>query len=631
MSTSKKRTRNEMPYIEYKSADGVKRITLSNRPLTIGRHPDNRLVLKDDRMSRFHCVIERIDEDNHQLRDLKSKNGVKHNDEKVVESIVLTTDDFFTVGKTLFHFVDPLAEADELNSAGVMENTDHNISSGGNADVANHKNILDDSVADLDVYADYSDVVSPQESGGYDGSIDMPGEVRNYNSILAEFTQQNGGEICDHEHLILQLADAMGDKTFSEKDIALITTRRETLHAAEESGLRRKKKDDSESREGIRVLRLLLLLCFRSRATDLHIEPKSEDFQVRIRVDGTMVDVASLPKTVAGKLTGVVKVLSEIDIAQRNIVQEGHFSTEVPDRRVDYRVSFTPSMHGQKLVIRVLDLSNAPRYLHELNLPPWMFNQIRKISRQDAGMVLACGPTGSGKTTTLYAVLRDIDVRQRNVITIEDPVEYEISGVTQMPINAEHGNTFNNLLRSVLRQDPDVILLGEIRDRETACTAMQAAMTGHLVLSTVHAKDTIGTIFRLLDLGVEPFLVASSLNLVLAQRLVKLLCPNCKVDKKPTPQQTLSMGKYVEGVSEIFFPGGCSSCLDTGFHGRSAIFELLLVTDDMRDVILKTPTIHAMREAIKMTMFTSLQQTGFRLVLDGTTSFDEIERVAGSD
>jgi general secretion pathway protein E len=246
-------------------------------------------------------------------------------------------------------------------------------------------------------------------------------------------------------------------------------------------------------------------------------------------------------------------------------------------------------------------------------------------------MVLSCGPTGSGKTTTLYSVLRAIDVNQRNVITIEDPVEYEIAGVTQMPIDQHQGNTFHGLLRSVLRQDPDVILLGEIRDKETATTAMQAAMTGHLVLSTVHAKDTVSTIFRLLNLGVEPYLVASGLNVVIAQRLVRLLCPHCKVDKHPTPQQTMQMQKFVEGVGKVYVPNGCERCMQTGYIGRRAVFEMLTISDDIRDSILQNPTISAIRAAMQKIMFTSLRENGYRLVAEGLTSVDEADRVTGTE
>jgi general secretion pathway protein E len=276
-------------------------------------------------------------------------------------------------------------------------------------------------------------------------------------------------------------------------------------------------------------------------------------------------------------------------------------------------------MHGQKLVIRVLDSSNAPSRLHELGLVPWMYEKLRTISTRDAGLLLA------------YSCIREIDVNQRNAITIEDPVEYYLEGCTQIPIDHKQESTFANILRSVLRQDPDVIFVGEIRDIETATVAMQAAMTGHLVYTTVHSKDTIGAIFRLLDLGVEGYLVANALDVILAQRLVRVLCPTCKKAVSPTPAQNLRMGKLLEGVPQIYVPTGCRRCLKTGYFGRRAAFELLDFNQQMRDVVLETPTIHKIHSIAKQGLFMTLQQFGFQLVSQGVTAFDEIERVTGSE
>lgn len=409
--------------------------------------------------------------------------------------------------------------------------------------------------------------------------------------------------------------------------LSLVDTRGNIVHAQRTTSDDENEKISSES---ITVLRLLLLAAMRTRASDIHIEPKGEKNQVRLRVDGIMVDAATLPNTLAGRVYGSIKVLAEMDITQSKAIQDGHFSANLGlSRRVDYRVSFTPTMYGQKLVVRVLDMASAPQYLDQLNLPPWMLQDLRKTSRQSAGMILVCGPTGSGKTTTLYSILRDVDVSQRNVITIEDPVEYQIEGVTQMPIDTKQGNTFHSMLRSVLRQDPDVLLVGEIRDAETAATAMQAAMTGHLVLSTVHSKDTVGTIFRLLDLGVEPFLVASSLNLILAQRLIRLLCPHCKGGRKPTPSETMQICRPGSEVDRIYYAVGCPRCFNTGYNGRRALFELLTMNDSLRDIILKKPTMGDIRDELKRSVFTSLQDSGHKLVADGTTSMEEVERVAG--
>src|SRR5690606_10414543 len=366
-----------------------------------------------------------------------------------------------------------------------------------------------------------------------------------------------------------------------EYDIALISSRGTTVHEAAPP-----KKGESR-REAVDLFRLLLLVCFRSRATDIHLEPKNNYWLLRMRVDGNMVDVVRLTPEMGVRMSALVKVCSDVDIAQRNIIQEGHFSARVPAarsggplRRVDYRVSFAPSVFGQKLVIRILDTANAPLRIDDLELPGWMLEELRTAIEGDSGMVLVVGPTGSGKTTSLYATVRSMDLNERNVVTIEDPVEIQIEGVTQIPVDEEGGKGFSQLLRSVLRQDPDAILVGEIRDPETARIAMQAAITGHLVFSTLHTKDTVGTIFRLLDLGVEPYLVAQALHIVLAQRLVRKLCPHCKKPEPLTPEQRKRMGKIGENLKQSYHARGCPRCLGTGHVGRRALFELLSTNDE---------------------------------------------------
>ena len=377
------------------------------------------------------------------------------------------------------------------------------------------------------------------------------------------------------------------------------------------------------------AMRLLLLLAAKSRATDVHVEPKVGKYTVRFRVDGQMIHIGDLPEKVGMLALGVIRTACQMQMAAQDTVQDGRFSAKMKSRRVDYRVSVTPSVHGPKMVLRVLDASIAPRSLSELGLPTYMHERIRRVCTKEQGFVLVCGPTGSGKTTTLYNALREIDRESTNVVTIEDPVEYQLEYTTQIPIDEHKGNTFNTLLRSVLRQDPDVILVGEIRDEETARTAMQAAMTGHLVFSTVHSKDSISAIFRLLDLKVEPFLLASSLDLVVAQRLVRSLCEVCKRSTRVSPGQASRIGKYLDGKTETFVPVGCTACLKTGYRGRRAIYEMLDFTDDLRDVILKEPTINAMKRVVERGIFTSLLQAGWQLAGKGHTDLEEVERVAG--
>ena len=381
--------------------------------------------------------------------------------------------------------------------------------------------------------------------------------------------------------------------------------------------------------DGPKAVRLLLIVAGKARATDIHLEPKGDSFQIRMRVDGQMISIANLPNRVGELVFGLIKTACLMKTAARDAVQEGHFSARFTDRRVEYRVSFTPSVHGQKLVLRVLDSVGLPKSVLDLGLLPYMYERVRRVCDQDHGLLLVAGPTGCGKTTTLYTALREIDRESRNVVTIEDPVEYQLDNVTQIPIDEGKGNTFGTLLRSVLRQDPDVILVGEIRDEETARTAMQAAMTGHLVFSTVHAKDTISAVFRLLDLKVEPYLVANSLDLVLAQRLVRQLCEHCKRGVAISPGVATRLGKYLGGKSEMFTATGCPRCLRTGYRGRRALFELLDFNDELRDVVLRDPSITAMKKVIEQGHFTTLAQFGWRLISEGVTTLEEVDKVAG--
>lgn len=569
-----------MAYLEVKTKSGTQRLALDGSPLTIGRHADNKLTLEDDQTSRHHCVIEPTD-DGYCIKDLKSRNGTKLNEDRV-DRDMLDNGDVVRVGSSELRFIDPEQR---------------------------HPNKRSD-VPDFEVAIEEAPVFSEPVA-----TIDLSDEVTDAQT--------------DYEVKLREIIAAGQDKSFDENDISLVDNRGVTMHQAEASGL--DSGSDEGAGEGVRVFRLMLLACFRSRATDLHVEPRREGATIRLRVDGYMLSAVKMSATLFKRVLGIVKILCEIDTSQKNTVQDGHFSVAVSGRRVDYRVSLTPSMHGQKLVIRVLDSSNAPSRLHELGMVPWMYEKLRVMATKDAGLLLACGPTGSGKTTSLYSCLREVDVDQRNAITIEDPVEYYLDGCTQIPIDHKQGNTFATILRSVLRQDPDVIFVGEIRDIETATVAMQASMTGHLVYTTVHAKDSIGAIFRLLDLGMESYLVANALNLIVAQRLVRLLCPTCKKKVAATPAQNLRMGKALEGVGEIYSPRGCKRCLLTGFIGRRALFELLDINDQMRDQILKTPTIQGIRQLAEQGHFISLEAYGFGLVAQGLTNFEEIERVSGSN
>ncbi len=571
-----------MAYLELRTPQGVKRLKLAETSITIGRFSDNTVVLSDELASRHHCIIEPW-QGGFRLRDLGSRNGTKLNENRI-KTEALDNGDVVMIGTTELRFIDP----DQEFSRKRQETPDFSA-----AIDEDDQNLQAQVTVDVDLHA---------------AVVDAP---------------------TSYERKLHEIIDGALEKPFDETDISLVDNRGVTVHQATSAGL--DAGTDEDDGEGIRAFRLMLLACFRARATDLHIEPRVDNAAIRIRVDGYMLSAVEISMAIFQRIIGVVKILCQIDTSRKNVVQDGHFSVSVKGRRVDYRVSFVPSMHGQKVVVRVLDSSNAPSRLHELGLVPWMYERLRTIATKDAGLLLACGPTGCGKTTTLYSCLRELDVEQRNAITIEDPVEYYLEGCTQIPIDHKQNNTFANILRSVLRQDPDVIFVGEIRDTETATVGMQAAMTGHLVYTTVHSKDSIGAVFRLLDLGVEAYLVANSLDVILAQRLVRQLCETCKKPVKPTPAQNMKMGRLMEGVPRIYVPTACKRCLKTGFIGRRAIFELLDFNDAMRDVVLKKPTIQGIREIAEQGLFMSLQQSGYQLVAQGATSIEEVDRVASSD
>ena len=548
--------------LQIKLVDGPGRpIRLGPEPVTIGRHPDNRLRIQDDRASRHHCIIEQ-DPDRagvHVLRDLGSRNGTTLNGEPV-DARELDAGDQIGIGKLAFR-IERVAPPDELEDARDTE-----------TDTAN----------------------------GTPARATRTRRTQWEKALWSVIENATSEAPKDESHTLL---DARGNES----------------EALEGKG------------DGPLAVRLLLRAARRTTATDIHVEPKGENTaHVRMRVDGVMIWIAELPKSVHDRAAGLIKTACEMKQAARDAIQEGHFTSRFNGRRVEYRVSFTPSVYGQKLVVRVLDQINVPTSIADLGLVGYMRDKLESVTNLDAGMLIACGPTGSGKTTTLYNALRQIDRESRNVITIEDPVEYQIEGVTQIPVDDRTGKGFADLLRSVLRQDPDVILLGEIRDEDTARTAMQAAMTGHLVFSTVHAKDTITAIYRLLDLRVEPYLVANSVSLLLAQRLVRKLCTHCARPTPVTPGLVNRMGKVGSGLTEVHAATGCKHCLRTGYRGRHGLFELLEITDELRDVILGEASIQAMRRAISSGHFTTLAEFGWKLVAQGVTSVEEVERVAGT-
>ncbi len=368
------------------------------------------------------------------------------------------------------------------------------------------------------------------------------------------------------------------------------------------------------------------------RATDIHLEPTTEQVSVRYRIDGILHAAEPFDRPTGDAVVNVFKVLSAMDISEKRKPQDGSFGAKLQGRDLDFRVATSGSKAGEKLVMRILDNSSSITKLEELGMRPKLVEEVRGIVTQPHGMFLCCGPTGAGKSTTLYAALREIDRYQRNIITCEDPIEYHIDNVTQMEVNTKAGQTFASMLRSILRQDPDVIMIGEVRDQETASIACQAANTGHMVFSTVHSNDAVTALFRLLDLGVEPFMIASALSAVLGQRLVRNLCEACKEPYKPKPE-FLKKANIPADKVDVFYrrPENpeqvCQQCGGTGYFGRTGIYELLVINEPMREMIRENPSINKIKaEATKNGMI-PIQTDGLRQVIQGKTSIEELLRV----
>jgi general secretion pathway protein E len=382
----------------------------------------------------------------------------------------------------------------------------------------------------------------------------------------------------------------------------------------------------------------------QKRATDIHLEPTEEEMTVRFRVDGILHKADPFSRPMGDAVINIFKVLADLDITEKRKPQDGGLSAQVEgERMIDFRVATAGSVTGEKMVMRILDTSAQIVELTRLGMRDKLREQINEISSLPHGMLIVCGPTGAGKSTTLYACLNEIDRYQKNVITVENPVEYHIDNVTQIEVNPKAGKTFASELRSILRQDPDVIYIGEIRDQETAEIACQAAQTGHMVFTTLHANDTVTAIGRLIDLGVQPFMVADAVSAILGQRLVRLLCPKCKVRYKPNPDLLRKANMPIDKIkyfyrppetpeegrkSESGEPETCDHCVGTGYYGRTGIFELLVITDRVRDLIRDNPNLNSIRqEAVKNGM-KYLQEDGLRQIIDGKTSIQELMRVA---
>ncbi|MCE5200231.1 MAG: type II secretion system ATPase GspE [Armatimonadota bacterium] len=385
----------------------------------------------------------------------------------------------------------------------------------------------------------------------------------------------------------------------------------------------------SEEAPVIKLANLIISRGINDGASDIHIEPSKNIVRVRLRIDGILHEVMQVPKKVQASLISRIKIMAEMDIATKRTPQDGRIGAMIDGRQFDFRVSTLPSVFGEKIVLRVLDRSSISIGLHKLGLLPETLERFESLISRTYGIILVTGPTGSGKSTTLYSVLSKLNSGEKNILTIEDPVEYEVEGLTQVQINARAGLSFASGLRTMLRQDPDIAMVGEIRDAETATIATEAALTGHLVLSTLHTNDAPGALTRLVDMGIEPFLIASSTIGVLAQRLVRVVCPKCKEQYQPPRDAVKRLGIELDNDTRVtFYRGrGCDHCRGNGYRGRIGVYELMIINDRIRDLVLQKSSSHLIREAAIETGMKTLKEDAISKILLGQTTLEECLRV----
>jgi general secretion pathway protein E len=417
-----------------------------------------------------------------------------------------------------------------------------------------------------------------------------------------------------------QVIEDLDGESLDSLATALEDEPRDLLEAADEAPI-------------IKLVNSLLFEAATRRASDIHIEPFERDLSIRYRIDGVLYNVLTPPKRLQASIISRIKIMGGLNIAEKRLPQDGRISIKIAGRDVDIRVSAIPTAHGERLVLRLLDKGNLLLQLSEIGLDEERLKILNHLVRLSHGIVLVTGPTGSGKTTTLYAALNTINAPDKNIITIEDPIEYQLRGVGQMQVNPKIGLTFAAGLRSILRQDPDVIMVGEIRDGETAEIAIHASLTGHLVFSTLHTNDAAGAITRLLDMGIEPFLAASSLVAIVAQRLVRVLCPACRQPYQPAAEELAKLGLRANPGTAVtaFRTGGCGECLSTGYRGRTGIYEILVLDDELRALVLAKSDANSIKARAVQHGMRTLREDGAQKVLSGITTTEEVLRVTSED
>ncbi len=385
-------------------------------------------------------------------------------------------------------------------------------------------------------------------------------------------------------------------------------------------------KELSESNPVKKLLNLVLLQAIRDKASDIHFEPFENEYKMRYRIDGVLYEMVPPPKHIATALSSRIKVMAELDIAERRLPQDGRISLTVQGNPIDLRVSVLPTMFGESVVLRVLDRTQLSLDMEKLGFRQDELRVVRQLIKKPNGIVIVTGPTGCGKTTTLYSALTELNSIETKIITTEDPIEYDIDGIIQVQMKPDIDLTFARCLRSILRQDPDIILVGEIRDLETAEISAQASLTGHLVFTTLHTNDAPSTIARLLDLGIEPFLITATLEGIISQRLVRRICTNCKTPFKPTEVQLRELGLTLDDVKgkEFYYGRGCNRCNNTGYKGRTAIFEIMVFNDEMRELVMSRASTNILRAAAQKAGMKLLRDGGLAAIYDGTTTIDEV-------
>ena len=391
--------------------------------------------------------------------------------------------------------------------------------------------------------------------------------------------------------------------------------------------------EDGNSAPAIRLVNSIIERAITERASDIHMEPREKEFKIRMRIDGLMRDILTVPKDLQNAVISRIKIMSSLDIAERRVPQDGRFNVRIKGRAFDLRVSTLPTVYGEKIVCRLLDKSGTRVSKEAIGLTGADLEKYEKMVKCRNGVILIVGPTGSGKSTTMYTIIDELNTDTVNLVTLEDPVEYNIDGVNQVQINEKTGMTFASGIRAILRQDPDIIAVGEIRDGETAEIAMRSAITGHVVLSTIHTNDAVGTIERLKDIGVEPYLISSALKGIISQRLVRRICPNCREAYTPTEEEAEELGIQWEKSLQFFRGKGCPNCFNSGYKGRIAVFEMLVINRFVRQMIADGKNREEIEEALKdeSTGFVSLRSNALRLVREGITTSGEVMRVTAEE